>query len=427
MNNLAKKHIILGITGGIAAYKSAELTRLLSKTGAEVRVVMTTEAKAFITPLTLQALSGFPVRDSLWDEEAEKAMSHIELAKWADLILIAPATANCIAKLACGIADDLLTTLCLASTAPLFIAPSMNQAMWHHPATQNNINILKTRNVLFLGPDEGTQACGDVGLGRMLEPINILEFLETKAKFANQSSLSHELCSGEKFFANKSILITAGPTQEAIDPVRYISNHSSGKMGYALAEIAHKLGAKVTLISGPTQLDCPEGVTRIDVKSAQEMFDAVMANMDNKANGNYALFVGAAAVADYRSANISPTKIKKIAHTSINNTNESNNTMTLELIKNPDILASVAALRNKPFVIGFAAETDNLLEYAKQKLVNKGLDMIIANSTKAFYQEENRGWIITPEKIIEIPLMNKKEMAEKILEIAAQQIFYAVK
>lgn len=400
---MINQRILLGVSGGISAYKCAELTRLLREAGAEVRIVMTHAAKNFITPLTLQALSGFPVRDSLWDEEAEKAMSHIELAKWADLILISPATADCIAKLAHGLADDLLTTLCLASTAPLAIAPAMNQVMWHHAATQSNIQILKTRNVIFLGPESGEQACGDIGLGRMQEPETIVASL--KHYFNALSSLST--------LNDIPILITAGPTQEPIDPVRYISNHSSGKMGYALAEAASRAGAKVTLISGPTHLDCPKDVTRINVKSAQEMHDAVMTHLHD-----IKIFIGAAAVADYRAVCIQSNKIKKHLN---------QEKLTLELVKNPDILAQVAALKKRPFVVGFAAETDNLIEYATQKRINKKLDMIVANYVNAeqnasggFYSDNNSGWILTEKESIELALTSKIHMAEKIWKVIAR-------
>lgn len=396
MLNQRCKKILLCVTGSIAAYKSAEIVRLLSKIGNEVRIVMTSSAKSFITPLTLQAFSNFPVRDSLWDEEAERAMSHIELAKWADLILIAPATANCIAKLCAGIADDLLTTVCLASTASLFIAPAMNQAMWHHPATQTNITILQERGVIFLGPDEGSQACGDVGFGRMLEPATIVDILK---------KYNHSSC----FLKDIPILITAGPTQEALDPVRYISNHSSGKMGYALAEIAAQNGAHVILVSGPTHLKCPPHVTRIQVKSAQEMFDAVRDNISG-----ISIFIGAAAVADYRAVSIQSHKIKK---------NTEKERMTIELVKNPDILAYVAALNNRPFVVGFAAETENLLEYAKEKLLRKKLDIIVANSSQAFYADENSGWILTNNATTELTKMSKKNMAKKILKTIAHLKF----
>ena len=414
-SSLAKKHILLGITGGIAAYKCAELTRLLSKAGAEVKIVMTTAAKAFVTPLTLQALSGNTVRDSLWDEEAERAMSHIELARWADLILIAPATADCIAKLACGLADDLLTTLCLASTASLFLAPAMNQAMWHHVATQANITTLNTRKVKFIGPEEGSQACGDTGFGRMTEPAAIVATLEA-AYATSEAPL--------KNIHGQSIIITAGPTQESLDPVRYLTNHSSGKMGYALAEAASEAGAQVILISGPTLLDCPPNVTRIDVTSAHEMLTAVMKHIDI-AN----IFIGSAAVSDYSAASISPQKIKKT---------DKSDRYTLELVKNPDILAQVAALKEKPFVVGFAAETENLLEYAEKKRVNKKLDMIIANSvqspgldkqnscttgTTGFNSDDNAGWILSAnEDPIELTFMSKKEMAKKILATISRML-----
>lgn len=406
MKQLTNKRILLGITGGIGAYKSAELVRCLIEHGAEVRVVMTAAAKAFITPLTLQALSGFAVRDSLLDEQAEKAMGHIELAKWADLILIAPTTANCMAKLVHGLADDLLTTLCLASSAELAIAPAMNQAMWHHPATQLNTEILQKRNVFFLGPAHGSQACGDIGFGRMLEPDNIVEAL-----------ISHFSSSRTLSFANKmkgkQLVITAGPTQEAIDPVRYITNHSSGKMGYALAEIASKAGAKVTLISGPTQLACPINVTRMDVTSAEEMLKAVMTNIHIAD-----IFIGAAAVADYRVASVPSQKIKKPSN---------EDTYTLTLIKNPDILAHVASLEKKPFVVGFAAETENILEYATQKRIRKKLDLVIANpvnnrSISGFYSDQNCGWILSEYETIELPLMSKKAMAEEILAVIARLV-----
>jgi phosphopantothenoylcysteine decarboxylase/phosphopantothenate--cysteine ligase len=398
-----QKHILIGITGGIGAYKSAELVRLLREANFEVKVVMTSAAKQFITPLTLQALSGSRVYDSLWGSSAENGMDHIELAKWADLILIAPATADCLARLAHGLADDLLTTICLASTASLAVAPAMNQAMWHHPATQANLKLLKERNVIFFGPEEGIQACGDQGIGRMQEPEVIVKAL--------QQLFDPPLA----LLGNLSIMITAGPTQEAIDPVRYISNHSSGKMGYALAQAAQEAGANVILISGPTYLDCPDGVKRIDVKSVEDMQTAVMKNIEN-----IDIFIGAAAVADYRPEAIQENKIKKT---------ENENTLVLKLIKNPDILAHVAKLRineeikKKLFVVGFCAETENHLEYAQQKKIKKNLDMIIANPVNeaggGFYSDNNRGWIISNDNTIELPLMSKKLMAKKILEVIA--------
>lgn len=390
-------HILLGVSGGISAYKCAELVRQLREAGFETKVVMTESAKAFVTPLTLEALSGFPVYDSLW-KSPDASMPHIDLAKWADAILIAPATADCIARLAQGLADDLLTTLCLASTAPLIIAPGMNQAMWHHPATQANVNLLYQRNVIFFGPENGIQACGDIGLGRMQEPENIVKSLQMQFQVS-------------PVLKDKIIMITAGPTQESIDPVRFISNHSSGKMGYALATAAKKLGAKVILISGPTHLNCPQGIERILIKTAEEMQQAVMRNI-HLVN----IFIGTAAVADYRPEKISHQKIKK----------QNADKLTLTLVKNPDILKDVAALNPKPFTVGFAAETENLLDYAEQKRIQKNLDMIIANSVSSsesgFDCDNNQGWILTENNAIELPLMSKKIMAEKILEAIASVI-----
>ena len=395
MSNI--KRILIGITGGIGAYKSAELVRLLCEADFEVKVVMTSSAKQFITPLTLQALSGSRVYDSLWESSAENGMDHIELAKWADLILIAPATADCMARLAHGLADDLLTTICLASTALLAIAPAMNQAMWHHSATQANVKLLMERNVIFFGPEEGVQACGDQGIGRMQEPEVIVQALQQC--FDSSSSL----------LKNISVMITAGPTQEGFDPVRYISNHSSGKMGYALAQAAKETGANVILISGPTSLSCPAGVKRIDVKSAEDMLDAVMKNIDG-----VNIFIGAAAVADYRPDMIQGNKIKKT---------ENENTLMLKLIKTPDILAQVSALSKKPFMVGFCAETENLLENARQKKLKKKLDVIVANFINenycGFYSDDNKGWVITDNETIELLFMSKKIMAKKILEIIA--------
>ena len=388
------KNILLGVSGGIGAYKSAELIRLLSAAGFTVKVVMTAGAKAFITPLTLQTLSGYPIYDSLWDSH-ENPMNHIELAKWADLIVIAPATANCIAQLAHGLAEDLLTTIYLASTAPVMVAPAMNQAMWHHPATQANIKLLKNRKTVFLGPAEGVQACGDVGFGRMQEPVDIVENIQKH--FNTVSDLA--------FLKNKLVVITAGPTREALDPVRYISNHSSGKMGYALAQAAQEAGAQVLLISGPTALECPKGVSRINVNTAEEMLNAVMTQAEKMD-----IFIGAAAVADYRMQDIQPHKIKK---------NSGEDKLTLTFVKNPDILSQVANLKNRPFTVGFAAETENLLEYAQRKMKQKKLDMIVANLVNTpiggFDSNDNSGWILTSDQTIEVPFMSKLEMAWKIL------------
>ncbi|MBE0463598.1 MAG: bifunctional phosphopantothenoylcysteine decarboxylase/phosphopantothenate--cysteine ligase CoaBC [Halomonadaceae bacterium] len=355
VSTLAGKRILLGISAGIAAYKSALIVRLLKQAGCEVRVVMTSGAQAFITPLTLQALSGEPVRTSLLDPEAEAGMGHIELARWADIVLIAPATADLIARLVHGMADDLLTTLCLASEAPKLIAPAMNQAMWRHPATQRNVAQLGADGWQLIGPAAGDQACGDVGPGRMSEPEAIFEAVTRHFSATPLTSNSPH------------VVITAGPTREALDPVRYLSNHSSGKMGYALAAAAVAQGARVTLISGPVALPTPAGVTRIDVESAEQMHQEAM-----RLAPEATLFIGCAAVADYRSASPAEHKLKKQAD---------RDTLTLTLIKNPDIIADVAALPagKRPMVVGFAAETQQLEQYAHDKLNRKGLDMIIAN------------------------------------------------
>ncbi|WP_342595253.1 bifunctional phosphopantothenoylcysteine decarboxylase/phosphopantothenate--cysteine ligase CoaBC [Salinicola lusitanus] len=359
---LAGTRILLGISAGIAAYKSAHLARLLKKTGAEVRVVMTEGAQAFITPLTLQALTGEPVRTSLLDPEAEAGMGHIELAKWADIILIAPATADLMARLAHGHADDLLTTLCLATEARCLMAPAMNQAMWRHPATLANADRLQQLGWALLGPDAGDQACGDVGLGRMLEPETILARLlgelEPGQEAASRVMPVHRDLDG------KRVVITAGPTREALDPVRYLSNHSSGKMGYALAAACVERGASVTLVSGPVTLSTPPGVERIEVTSAVEMLTAVESCMPCD------LFIGCAAVADYRAAAVSEHKLKKTGDAG---------GLTLELVRNPDIVATIAARADRPFTVGFAAETQSLETHAGSKLERKRLDLIVAN------------------------------------------------
>lgn len=353
-SRLDNRRILLGVTGGIAAYKSADLIRRLQDLGASVQVVMTRAAQEFITPLTLQALSGHPVHTDLLDPAAEAAMGHIELARWADLVLIAPATADCIARLAHGHADDLLTTLCLATPAPIALAPAMNQGMWRDPATQVNLALLRERQFHLWGPDEGLQACGDVGPGRMLEPAALAQ----RAAEVFPSRLLDGL----------RVMITAGPTREAIDPVRFISNHSSGKMGFALAEAAADAGAQTTLIAGPVALATPACVSRVDVESAQQMFDAVAERADT-----CDVFIAAAAVADYRPQIVADQKIKKQNETE----------MTITLVRNPDIVASVAALSPRPFTVGFAAETRDLLRYARDKLERKNLDMIVANNVAA--------------------------------------------
>jgi len=349
---LAGKQIVVGVSGGIAAYKTPDLVRRLRDQGAHVRVVMTHGAKAFITPLTLQAVSGEPVSDDLLDPAAEAAMGHIELAKWADLILIAPTSASTMAKLAHGFADDLLTTICLATTAPIAIAPAMNQQMWAAAATQANLTILKARSVHIFGPGSGSQACGDVGAGRMWEP---LELVDAAAQVF--AAMPRPLWQG------KRIVITAGPTREAVDPVRYISNHSSGKMGFALATAAHQLGADVYLISGPCNLPTPAHVTRIDVESAEDMLAAALQWVTRDS-----IFIACAAVADYRPREVATDKMKK-----------NGTALTLELVQNPDILATVAALPQAPFTLGFAAETNDVERYAVDKLQRKKINMIAAN------------------------------------------------
>ena len=350
MNSLKNRRILLGICGGIAAYKSAELVRLLVKSGAEVRVIMTSAAQEFITALTLQALSGNPVHTELLNPEAEAGMGHIELARWADVLLIAPATANTLASLAHGSGRDLLSTVCLASAAPLLVAPAMNQQMWLSAATQENIACLRDRGVQVLGPAAGIQACGDVGMGRMEEPGDLVEALAAQFNSA--------------VLAGRKVVITAGPTREAIDPVRFISNHSSGKMGYALAQAAADAGAEVVLISGPVHLAEPERVAVVRVDSAQQMLEQSLLALDAAD-----IFIGAAAVADYRVAQIAEHKIKK-THSE---------TIQLELVRNPDIISEVAAREPRVFVVGFAAETQHIEQYALGKLRSKGLDMIIAN------------------------------------------------
>ena len=349
MKSLSNKRILLGITGGIAAYKSAELARLLGKAGADVRVVMTEAATQFITPLTMQALTGNKVHTHLLDADAEAGMGHIELARWPDLVLIAPASANFLARIASGQASDLLSTLVLATKAPIALAPAMNQAMWGNQATKENLQILQTRGLQILGPGSGEQACGDVGLGRMLEPMQIAE-----------------LAAGHfdtGMLAGLRITITAGPTREALDPVRYISNHSSGKMGYALAAEAADAGARVTLISGPVALATPDRVKRIDVTSATEMLAASL-----HAAKDCDIFIGVAAVADYRPAVVETQKIKK-----------SGELQSLSLVPNPDIIATIAALEQRPYTVGFAAETQNMETFGLSKLQRKKLDLLFAN------------------------------------------------
>jgi phosphopantothenoylcysteine decarboxylase / phosphopantothenate---cysteine ligase len=401
MPSLADKRILLGVTGGIAAYKSADLVRRLQDRGATVRVVMTAGAQEFVRPLTFQALSGNPVHTDLLDPAAEAAMGHIELAKWADVILIAPASASVLAKLAAGIAEDLLTTLCLASEAPLVLAPAMNQAMWCHPATQANVQILQSRGVTLLGPDAGSQACGDVGPGRMLEPLAIVDGLV-------------DLVAPEQPLAGKKVTITAGPTREALDPVRYLSNHSSGKMGFAIAAAAARAGAEVTLIAGPVRLATPAGVKRVDVVSTDDMLAAA-----EQAADDCDLFIAAAAVVDFRPAVVAAQKIKK---------DDGNDSDVLQLVKNPDIVATIAARSDKrPFVVGFAAETENVTEHAEGKLARKNLDMIVANDVSdpegGFNSDRNAVIVIDRSGQQPLPAALKTELAAELIELIAARAF----
>ena len=399
MNTLNGKHIILGITGGIAAYKSAELTRRLRDAGAVVRVVMTHGATEFVTPLTFQALSGNPVHTELLDENAEAGMGHIELARWADAILIAPASANCMAKLAQGRADDLLTTLCLASDAPLAIAPAMNRIMWSNVATQDNFNVLNQRGVHLFGPASGAQACGETGEGRMLEVPELINALSGLFKSGVLQGIN--------------VLITAGPTYEPIDPVRFIGNRSSGRMGFALAQAAREAGANVTLISGPSNEATPENVRRIDVETAAQMHEAVMQQVRHNR-----IFISAAAVADYRPKTASTKKLKK--HDA---------ELTIELERNEDILSAVAGSSPGPFVVGFAAETENLETNARTKLENKSLDMIAANLVGkdanaqdiGFNSEYNALHVLWTDGAQVLEQARKTTLARELINLVAHQ------
>ena len=398
MGALVNKRIVLGITGGIAAYKAAELARGLKKAGADVRVIMTKAAEAFITPLTLQALTGNPVHTTLLDPEAEAGMGHIELARWADLLVVAPASADCLARLAGGQADDLLTTVCLALRAPLAVAPAMNEAMWAHAATQANIATLESRGVHIWGPEAGVQACGDVGLGRMLEPEALLALVD--------ESFSHAQLAG------KTVVITAGPTREALDPVRFLSNHSSGKMGYALAQACVEAGANVVLVSGPTALTPSERVQFVAVESAQQMLTASLehsAQMD--------IFIATAAVADFRPEAVSEQKIKKT---------EGDEPRSLTLVKNPDIVATVASTAPNAFVVGFAAETERVMEYARSKLERKGLDMVVANDVSnpniGFNSDNNAVEVITRHDQTTLPECSKSQLARALVALIAKEM-----
>lgn len=414
MNIEAHMKILLGVTGGIAAYKSLELTRLFIKAGFQVQVVMTSGAKEFIQPLSFQALSGNPVRDSLFDANQEAGMGHIELARWADQIVIAPTSAETLAKLRLGRADDLLTTLCLATDKPIMLAPAMNRLMWLNAATQDNVQVLTQRGFTLLEPAAGEQACGEVGAGRMPEPSVIFDaVMAFQTQFKTQQKQTDQAWSNAKsFWQGKSLLITAGPTFEDIDPVRFIGNRSSGKMGFAIAEVAAKLGAKATVITGPIQLATPLNVERINVRSALQMFDAVKMHY-----ADVDCFISAAAVADFRVEQMAEHKLKKQV--------DSDN-MTLTLIKNPDIIAWVAAQTDKPFVVGFAAETQNVVEYARDKLQRKNLDLICANQvgeSQGFEQNDNALTLITATEEIEQPLSSKKHQAMTLLSFIAKHSF----
>ena len=392
-------NIVLGITGGIAAYKTPELVRRLRERGADVQIVMTASAEEFVTPTSLQAVSGRPIRTNLWDKEAEAAMSHIELARWADLVLIAPATAEIMARLAGGGAPDLLTTLCLATEAPIAIAPAMNRVMWANPAVQANRDILAQRGMTILGPDDGSQACGETGAGRMLDPGDI-------AAAVCDPEFAGTVADGP--LAGRTVLVTAGPTREAIDPVRYITNRSSGKMGYAIAAAAHAQGANVTLISGPVTLEDPRGVNVLNVETAEEMHAAT-----HESIADVDIFIAAAAVSDYRPADRAEQKIKK-----------TKDTMSVDLVRSPDILASVAALNDAPFTVGFAAETENVREYALGKLENKKLDMIIANkvgSDCGFDYDDNAAEVLWTGGDKAFSTMAKTELAHELIDLITER------
>lgn len=388
---MSGKRILLGVTGGIAAYKSPDLVRRLIERGAEVQVVMTAGAREFVAPLTFQAVSGREVRSDLWDESAERAMSHIELARWADLVLVAPATADFLAQLAHGMADNLLNTVCLATSAPIAVAPAMNRLMWANPATQANVAQLRARGVHVFGPDAGSQACGETGEGRMMEPADI-------------AAHAFAVLPAEGPLRGRKVLITAGPTRERIDPVRFISNRSSGKMGYAVAQAARDLGAEVVLVSGPVSLCAPPGVKRVSVESAADMHAAVMGEI-----AGTDIFIGTAAVADYRPASPADCKIKKVS-----------DRLDLCMERTVDILASVAQRPDRPFTVGFAAETNNVEEHALAKLARKNLDLIAANEVgdhKVFEQDDNALTLLWPGGgRLELGSGSKAELARRLLE-----------
>jgi phosphopantothenoylcysteine decarboxylase / phosphopantothenate---cysteine ligase len=395
VSGVDKRKIILGVTGGIAAYKAALLVRVLRTAGAEVRVVMTPSAQAFVTPLTLQALSGSPVYTELLDAQAEAAMDHISLARWADLVLVAPASAHFLARLACGMADNLLTTLCLATRAPIAVAPAMNQQMWLNPATQENIQKIQHRGCHCWGPAEGEQACGETGPGRMLEPEQLVERV---VQLFSEGPLTRI-----------RVLLTSGSTREPIDPVRYVGNRSSGKMGFALAEALSDLGAEVTLVSGPASIPAPQGIPCHWVETAHEMRTAVMERV-----GDADIFVGVAAVADYRPRQTADEKIKK-----------NKDIVMLELVRNPDILAEVAARDDAPFCVGFAAETEQVEVYAEAKRQAKGLDLIAANQVGAgeggFESDSNALVLLWEGGREALPMMPKRELAQRLAGVIARR------
>lgn len=396
---MQKQNIILGVTGGIAAYKAPEVVRRLRERGASVQVVMTRAAGQFVTETALQAVSGQPVRQSLWDREAEAAMGHIELARWADLVLIAPATAEFMARLAAGAAPDLLTTLCLATRARIVIAPAMNHVMWAHPAVQANRALLEERGVRLLGPEHGDQACGETGIGRMMQPDDIVAAVSLMARASN---------TGVGPLHGKTVMVTAGPTREPIDPVRYISNRSSGKMGFEIARAAKDAGANVILISGPVSLIEPAGVERVCVETAEQMFAAA----HERVHG-VDIFVAAAAVSDYRPLNRQQNKIKKTEPA-----------MQLDLVKSPDTLASVAKLADRPFTVGFAAETEHVRKYALAKLEDKDLDMIVANKVGAgrgFDCDDNALDVYWRGGEQSFPMTAKAELAGMLIRLIADR------
>ena len=417
---LTKKRILLGVTGGIAAYKSADLVRRLREIGAEIQVAMTPAATAFVAPLTFQAVSGRPVHTELLDANAEAGMGHIELARWADLILIAPATADFLARLAHGMANDLLSTLCLATDQPIAVAPAMNRLMWQNIATQDNCRLLARRGVKIWGPGVGEQACGEIGAGRMLEPVELCNHVVVQIGARDDAAeLQAELPIVERSptspltphgLQGLTVLLTAGPTREALDPVRFISNRSTGRMGFAVAEAAAAAGARVVLISGPVTLKTPAGVERIDVESAVEMREAVMERA-HQAN----IFIATAAVADYRAANPAEQKIKK-----------TRDALTLELVRNPDILAEVTALRShRPFTVGFAAETHDVLRYAEDKRRRKNLDMIAANQVgvagSGFESEQNELHVLWEGGERVLPLADKTLLGQQLMALIAER------